>query len=71
MNRRGSALKGQKLYHLRYAFALSGRRLHAPDTQGDALGWELVGLSGRLRIAVERRPLGIRLQIIVLFLFDF
>lgn len=30
------------------AFALSGRRLHAPNTQGDALGYRLVGLSGRL-----------------------
>ena len=48
MKWRGNALKGQKLYQLRYAFALTGRRLHAPDTQGAALGYRLVGLSGRL-----------------------
>jgi hypothetical protein len=38
IKRHGNALKGQKLYHLHKAFALSGRRLYAPDTQGGALG---------------------------------
>jgi hypothetical protein len=38
MKRRGNALKGQKLFYLCNAFALSGRRLHASDTQGVALG---------------------------------
>ena len=41
------ALKGQKPYLVHYAFALTGRRLRATSTQGDALGWELIGLSGR------------------------
>jgi len=47
------ALKGQKLYLVRYAFALSGRWLRTTSTQGDALGWELSGLSGRFRGACE------------------
>jgi hypothetical protein len=46
--RRNNALKGQKLYRQNDAFALSGRSLHTPDTQGVALGYWLVGLSGRL-----------------------
>ena len=32
------ALKGQKLYLVLYAFALSGRWLRTTFTQGDALG---------------------------------
>jgi hypothetical protein len=47
------ALKGQKLYLVRYAFALSGRWLRTTSTQGDALGWELSGLSGRFRGTCE------------------
>ena len=47
------ALKGQKLYLFHDAFALSGRRLRITFTQGDALGWELYGLSGRLCGACE------------------
>ncbi|MCR4809418.1 MAG: hypothetical protein K5896_06120 [Prevotella sp.] len=42
------ALKGQKPTCRIIAFALSGRRLRTEFTQGDALGWELFGLSGRL-----------------------
>ena len=42
------ALKGQKPIRRIVAFALSGRRLRTVFTQGDALGWELFGLSGRL-----------------------
>jgi hypothetical protein len=41
------ALKGQKLYLVHDAFALSGRWLRTAPTQGAALGWELTGLSGR------------------------
>ena len=41
------ALKGQKPYLVHYAFALTGRRLRTTSTQGDALGWALIGLSGR------------------------
>jgi hypothetical protein len=40
------ALKGQKPFLVHYAFALSGRWLRTTFTQGDALGWVLVGLSG-------------------------
>jgi len=47
------ALKGQKLYLVHSAFALSGRWLRVTFTQGDALGWELSGLSGRLHRASE------------------
>ena len=44
------ALKGHKLYLLPSAFALSGRPILCNIlTQGNALGWELVGLSGRLQ----------------------
>jgi hypothetical protein len=42
------ALKGQKPTCRITAFALSGRWLRTSLTQGDALGWELFGLSGRL-----------------------
>ena len=42
------ALKGQKPYRAYYAFALTGRRLRTTSTQGDARGWELIGLTGRL-----------------------
>ncbi|MBR1933571.1 MAG: hypothetical protein IJ841_07785 [Prevotella sp.] len=42
------ALKGQKHTYRIHAFALSGRSLCNPFTQGAALGWELSGLSGRL-----------------------
>jgi len=47
------ALKGQKPYLFQYAFALTGRWLRTSITQGDALGWELSGLTGRLRGASE------------------
>ena len=47
------ALKGQKPNLVHNAFALSGRWLHATFTQGDALGWELSGLSGRTCGACE------------------
>ena len=47
------ALKGQKPYLVHYAFSLSGRWLRITFTQGDALGWELYGLSGRLCGACE------------------
>ena len=44
------ALKGHKLYLLPSAFALSGRPILCNTlTQGNALGWELAGLSGRLQ----------------------
>jgi len=56
----GQRLKGQKLYLVHSAFALSGRWLRVTFTQGDALGWEHSGLSGRSfgsnRPQVERRP---------------
>ena len=42
------ALKGQKTTCCIDAFALTGRWLRVTFTQGDALGWELSGLSGRL-----------------------
>ena len=42
------ALKGQKNTYRIVAFALTGRRLRIVLTQGDALGYRLVGLSGRL-----------------------
>jgi hypothetical protein len=42
------ALKGQKHYIADSAFALSGRWLRTTLTQGAALGYLLVGLSGRL-----------------------
>jgi hypothetical protein len=42
------ALKGQKPTYSIAAFALSGRWLRTVLTQGDALGWEGYGLSGRL-----------------------
>ena len=35
------------------AFALSGRIIPHPCTQGDALGWELIGLSGRFYIGLS------------------
>jgi hypothetical protein len=38
-----NALKGQK----NYAFALSGRWMYTPYTQGVALGYRDFGLSGR------------------------
>ena len=41
------ALKGQKHWYSDNAFALSGRWLHSPITQGVALGYLLSGLSGR------------------------
>jgi hypothetical protein len=41
------ALKGQKHTCSIVAFALTGRWLHITLTQGDALGYRLVGLSGR------------------------
>ncbi len=47
------ALKGQKPCLVYYAFALTGRGLRTSFTQGDALGWELYGLSGRLCGACE------------------
>ena len=44
------ALKGHKLYLLPSAFALSGRPIQCNTlTQGNALGLELAGLSGRLQ----------------------
>ena len=44
------ALKGHKFYLLPSAFALSGRPILCNTlTQGDALDWELAGLSGRLQ----------------------
>ena len=47
MKRCDNALKGQKHNATHRSFALSGRRLHVPDTQGVALGYGLVGLLGR------------------------
>ena len=47
------ALKGQKRTYRLDAFALTGRRLRTTFTQGDALGWGLSGLSGRLCGACE------------------
>jgi len=49
------AMEGQKLYLVRYAFALPGRWLRNTSTQGDALGWGLFSLSGRLRVACESK----------------
>jgi hypothetical protein len=45
-----TALTGQKPYRCHNVFAPSGRNLlrYLPFTQGVALGWYLVGLSGRL-----------------------
>jgi hypothetical protein len=42
-----SALKGQKHYSIYRAFALSGRMYPPSLTQGVALGYWLIGLSGR------------------------
>ena len=42
-----NAPEGQKHNATHRSFALSGRRLNAPDTQGVALGYGLVGLLGR------------------------
>jgi hypothetical protein len=47
------ALKGQKPIYRIVAFALSGRWLRTALTQGDALGYGLSGLSGRLCRASE------------------
>ena len=47
------ALKGQKAYRVHDVFALTGRWLRTIFTQGDALGWEFSGLSGRLRGTYE------------------
>lgn len=43
------AQKGQKYWRRCSSFALSGRWLLTPFTQGVALGWQLAGLSGRFR----------------------
>ena len=42
------ALQGQKPIRRIIAFALAGRWLRTTFTQGDALGYEIFGLSGRL-----------------------
>ncbi|MBR1933210.1 MAG: hypothetical protein IJ841_05945 [Prevotella sp.] len=48
-----TALKEQKHTYRPDAFALAGRRQRTTFTQGDALGWGLVGLSGRCYVLLS------------------
>jgi len=48
-----SALKGQKPYEHYCAFALSGRSLRIAYTQGVALGYVFIALSGRFSELAE------------------
>ena len=48
-----SALKGQKPYEHYCAFALSGRSLRIAYTQGVALGYVFIALSGRFSEIAE------------------
>ena len=52
-----SALKGQKHNNARRAFALSGRSLRIAYTQGVALGYVFIALSGRFSELAELESL--------------